>query len=81
MATKKDLLGLLKGIPEGEEIAFDLWTVEDVFLAADDAEVTINRKQAEQVLKDVHDHRDAEYGISWTVIKDCLWDLTLKGGN
>jgi hypothetical protein len=44
------------------------WSTEDVLAMADNMQVELTEKQADEVLENVFRHHDAEVGINWDVI-------------
>jgi len=50
---------------DGLPVLVDAWHVEDVMSVADCMEVDITQEQAIQVLYNVADAFDANYGITW----------------
>jgi hypothetical protein len=44
------------------------WSTEDVLAMADNMQVELTEKQADEVLENVFRYHDAEVGINWDVI-------------
>src|ERR1041384_6815129 len=42
-----------------------LWTVEDVYRAARENEITLSGSQAHQILEDLIKHHNPRYGLQW----------------
>ena len=42
-----------------------VWDVEDVHRAANERELALTDNEAAEILKDLHDHHNAQYGIKW----------------
>ena len=51
-----------------------VWQVDDVIDAAVRRGLHITAQDASDILQDIHDHIDCEYGITWTTIEVALDD-------
>ena len=54
-----------------------VWTVDDVYRAANEQEVALTRKEAIQVLQTLHIQYNAQYGIKWEDITNLIQDRVL----
>lgn len=59
----------------GVTILRDDWYVEDVLEVAEHMEVRLTDKQAEKVLVLAADSFDANIGINWEVIENCIEEV------
>lgn len=53
-------------------IAYDIWCREDVLERASEFSIDITEEQADKIIEDMHENRDAEYGITWDTIDTYL---------
>ena len=51
-----------------EHVAVDIWCVEDVLERAEERGIKISRKEAEEIIDEIHKNQDATIGINWDVI-------------
>ncbi len=91
MPVVKDLKNHLDTyFKDDDVIAYQIWQVDDVLSLEEDYEEgewnwggggeeeiakKITKEIAEEVLEAVHDHQDAELGISWESLKCALDDI------
>ena len=54
-----------------------VWTVDDVYKAANEQEVALTRKEAIQVLQTLHDQHNAQSGIKWEDVTNIIQDRVL----
>jgi hypothetical protein len=52
-----------------------LWNVDDVKTQAKIMKIKLNKQQCKDVLDQVLDNHDANYGISWDTLKDSIIHL------
>jgi hypothetical protein len=69
----KHLKRHLDSYDDDEELAYMIWSREDVQDAAKRRGLELTNNQADEVLEFVDHHKDCELGISWTTI-DCALD-------
>lgn len=74
MATAADLKQHIETFLPDEDthIAYMIWQAEDVEQAARELGISLSREQINDILDDIHDSADAEYGITWNTIKDAV---------
>lgn len=54
-----------------------VWDTEDVYRAANEREVALTRKEAIQVLQDLHTHHNHQLGIKWEDVTAQIEDKVL----
>ena len=52
-----------------------LWNIDDVKTQAKNMKIKLNKQQCWDVLDQVLDNHDANYGISWDTLKDSIEHL------
>lgn len=57
-----------------QHIAAHLWSPEDVFQMAGEMGETVSKKGTNEIIDDIEEHIDSEFGISWATIKCVLQD-------
>ena len=57
-----------------QEIAFAIWQGEDVLFRAKERGIELTPEDAENIISDIHNHLDAELGITWATL-DCHIDV------
>lgn len=62
-------------VPEGEEIALACWCVDDVYWKAREMGRCITLEQANEVLMNIEDNQDCNYGISWYSLENEIDNL------
>lgn len=60
---------------ESEEIAVAVWTVKDVKSRAEERQIDITEKRAQEIVSAMHRHQDPDIGITWETIDEYLHDL------
>lgn len=75
MTKVKYLLEQLSRMDPEENIANHLWQAEDVFRQAKEMKVGMTGKCAANILDDVDENIDSEYGVSWSTFRDAILDL------
>ena len=60
-----------------DELAWALWCIEDVQMAAKDWDpsIELSDKRAAEILNKVHHKQDASVGINWDVIREYIDEL------
>jgi hypothetical protein len=77
MNTVKDLRKHLdKYLKNNETIAWDIWTLEDVFDQAKNLKIKITKEQAIQILETMQHRKDASIGLNWDVLTIHIEDIT-----
>ena len=56
------------------------WTVDDALLRAEDRGIQLTADQAWRVIDRAYRRMDAEDGVNWSVIDDCIDDILEKDG-
>jgi len=54
-----------------------VWELEDVFRAANEREVALTKKEAIKLLQELLEHHNAQYGLKWEDITNCIQDQVL----
>ena len=67
--TVNDLIERLKQLPKDQSIAYVFWQPEDIKAEADSMSVELNKQEVEDVLFDMQDNADCEFGMTWTSVK------------
>ena len=63
----KDLIKHLKKYNEpDDEIAYQIWTTEDVDTVAEELEVALTDEEKIMVIQNLNNNSDANSGMSWT---------------
>ena len=69
MPTVKEVIDWLSRFYSPDEhVAVDVWCVEDVLERAEERGIKISRKEAEEIIDEIHRKRDSTIGINWDVI-------------
>jgi len=64
-----------------ERVAVDIWCVEDVLDRAKERGIRISKREAEEIIDDIHKNTDATIGINWDVIDAYLDEVKSRGKN
>lgn len=57
-------------LSENNDIEINItWCTEDVLHTANEMDVSLSKKEANEILKMVERYHDAEYGVSWLTIR------------
>jgi hypothetical protein len=67
--TVGDLRKHLATMDDSDVIAYCIWEVDDVLLAAVEIGVKCNKSMAKDILTQIHRKHDASIGINWDVVK------------
>ena len=71
MPTVKETIEHLQQYYKSEDvIAYDLWQVDDVKAKAHEMRKRVTKKQAQEMLEEIHHHADATIGITWDTIEN-----------
>jgi hypothetical protein len=49
-----------------------IWTIQDVHRAANEWEIALTNKEALEILKELHQHHNHQYGLKWSDLSDCI---------
>jgi hypothetical protein len=71
----------LQAIERGDSIAL-IWTIHDVLLMSEDEEgnETITEDAAREILQQLYEDHNANYGISWDTIYQAVSHYKRQGG-
>lgn len=89
MSTVADLKKRLESYPEDMVVATAIWSAEDVFMrvaeyyfscfneeeAYDKARKVISQEEAENVIEEMDDGCDSDYGLNWTYMDGVLGEV------
>jgi len=75
--TVNDLIGTLNQLPSEQPIAYVLWQPADVKAEAESVVVKLTEQEIKDVLFDMQDNTDCEYGMTWTSVR-CSIEKTLE---
>jgi len=67
--TVYDLIERLKVMRMDEPIAFVLWEPADILTEAESMCVELNDQEIEDVLIDMQENADCEFGMTWTSVR------------
>jgi len=67
--TVSDLIERLKELPKDRPIAYVLWQPADILTEAESMSVELNEQEVEDVLFDMQDNADCEFGMTWTSVR------------
>jgi len=67
--TVNDLIERLKVMPRDEPIAYILWQPADVLTEAESMCVEINNQEVEDVLFDMQENADCDFGMTWASVR------------
>ena len=54
-----------------------VWTTQDVHRAANEIEVALTEKEARELLHDLHEHHNQQYGLQWKDVTERIKDDVL----
>jgi hypothetical protein len=54
-----------------------VWDTEDIHRAANEIEVALTEKEARELLRDLHEHHNKQYGLQWKDVTDRIRDDVL----
>jgi len=49
-----------------------IWTTEDVHIAANEIETVLTETQAREILRDLYQHHNAQYGLKWEDLTESI---------
>ncbi len=55
-----------------------IWSVANIHCAANECEVALTRKEAIEILQDLHQHHNRQYGLRWSDVTQIITD-NVKG--
>lgn len=65
----KELIRELKTYSPDEEVAYILWTRADIRgVGKENFGVELSNLECDEILADMHNHSDAEYGMTWITV-------------
>jgi len=67
--TVNALIETLQKLPPEQPIAYVLWQPEDIKAEAESMCVELNDHEVEDVLFDMQNHADCEFGMTWTSVR------------
>lgn len=72
MATKQQVIDRLNLFKDDQESAVTIWTSSDVIAEADEMGYQLSIEQAAEIIEDIDRHQDADIGIRWIVLRECI---------
>jgi hypothetical protein len=72
---------LKKHYNDSDDIAYAIWSKEDVEDQATKKSVELTDEEIANTLELIHEHDDAEYGISWTTVDCAIDEILSRRGN
>ena len=67
---RETLLKHTHKLSENNDIEINItWCTEDVLHTANEMDISLSKKEANEILKMVEEHHDAEFGVSWETIR------------
>jgi len=79
--TVNDLIERLRALPNKRPIAYVLWQPADVEVEAESMCVEINEQEVEDVLFDMQDNADCEFGMTWTSVRCSIENIMENRNN
>lgn len=76
----RDLIKHLETYELDDEIAYDLWSVDDVLFSTHNYG-TVTQEQAEEVLRRMDDNKDCNVGLNWDVLNYHLSNVMEEADN
>ena len=71
-----ELIRRLETLPQ-DALVVGVWYDEtDIILAAKDMDINLTRAELEAVVEELEEYHDAEYGITWQLIRDTIRKIT-----
>jgi hypothetical protein len=52
-----------------EQVAYHIWTAEDVQFRALEMNVVVTSEQADSIVSAIEDNKDCNYGITWDTVQ------------
>lgn len=76
--TVGELISWLQAAYQPEDqIAYTLWSIEDVGTAGDEEGFVLDTNDMSEILAQVEKSKDMHYGINWDIIRDAVLDYAL----
>jgi hypothetical protein len=72
MQIKQLIEDLTKYHNPEDHVAVHLWCAEDVLEKAGEENVKLSRDDVNEILDDLHNHIDSEYGLCWDTVQSCI---------
>ena len=72
---KNELLDRVTQLDPDQEYACLIWCTDDALDRAQERETPITREEADEVICQCEEHKDAEMGISWTTLDWFISDV------
>ena len=80
MPTIKELKNYLETLDDEDIVAYDIWQVEDVELRQDELSVKLTKEECEEVLEEMYNGFDANYGLCWDIMGAHIADIANEKG-
>jgi hypothetical protein len=71
MPTTKEVIERFDWL-KNQHVAVAIWCEDDVLGLAKEEGIKCSRKRAREIIDEIDRKQDAEAGISWDTIRDCL---------
>ena len=79
--TVNALIETLQKLPSEQPIAYVLWQPADVKAEAESMRMEINEMEVEDVLFDMQDNVDCEFGMTWTSVRCSIVNIKENNKN
>lgn len=64
--TVRELIEFLKRVYNlDDEVAYDIWSAEDVYEQAKSRRITLTSEEANSIIRSIEHYKDANMGIGW----------------
>jgi len=73
--TVKELIEHLELMNENDNIAYALWTEDDVFTKAKENNEFVTFDEVSEILRRMYKYQDCEYGITWDSLNSHMIDV------
>lgn len=73
--TVKELIEHLELMNENDNIAYALWTEDDVFTKAKENNEFVTFDEVSEILRRMYKYQDCEYGITWDSLNYHMIDV------
>ena len=74
MATKAELIEIVKGLDESQSYAAPIWCTNDVIDKAKEMRRRISKATANDIIHQIHRRHDASMGITWDTLESYIDD-------
>jgi len=71
MPTTKEIIERFDWL-KNQHVAVAIWSEDDVLELAKEEGIRCSRKRAREIIDEIDHKQDADVGISWDIIRDCL---------